>query len=46
MNLSKAFDTISYELLAPKFHAYWFSIEEIGVLLSYIQGSIYAGKST
>ena len=37
MNLSKAFDAINHELLIAKLNAYEFSIEELEVLLSYLQ---------
>ena len=36
MDLSKAFDTIKYELLIAKLHAYGFSTDALEVLLSYL----------
>ena len=36
MDLSKAFDTISHELLIAKLHTHRFSIEALEVLLSYL----------
>ena len=35
MDLSKAFDTINYELLTAKLHAYGFSKEALKLTLSY-----------
>ena len=37
MNLSKAFDTIDYELLTAKLHAYRFSKEALKLILSYLK---------
>ena len=37
MDLSKAFDTINYELLIAKLHTYGFSINAAEVLLSHLQ---------
>ena len=37
MDLFKAFDTINYELLIAKLHAYGFSTDAFEVLLSYLQ---------
>ena len=37
LDLSKAFDTINYELLIAKLHVYGFPIEAPEVLLSYLQ---------
>ena len=37
MDLSKTFDTMNYELLIAKLHAYGFSIEALEVLLSYLK---------
>ena len=36
MDLLKAFETIDYELLTAKLHEYWFSIEPLEILLSYL----------
>ena len=36
MDLSKAFDTITHELLIANLHAYGFSIEALEVLSSYL----------
>ena len=37
MDLSKSFDTMNYELLIAKLHAYGFSIEALEALLSYLK---------
>ena len=37
MDLSKAFDTINYELLVAKLHAYGLSREALQLILSYLK---------
>ena len=37
MDLSKAFDTINYELLTAKLHAYGFRREALKLILSYLK---------
>ena len=37
MDLKKVLDTINYELIVAKLHAYLFSIAALEILLSYLQ---------
>ena len=45
MDLSKAFDTLNYDLLIPKLHAYGFDIKTLKLLHSYLTKKVAKNKS-